>query len=296
MSLIYTLETHLKYPHLKFALTHGTHYQDFPSHCHDFSELFIVVKGTATHTVADHRYPLSQGDVFVINGQVEHGFTNVDELVLINLMFESHLPLFENSSLKLLPGYQALFTIEPLARQQADYTAKLNLNSNQYAEVERIVQTIDDEYSNGQTGFETMLTATLQQLVITLARFYQGDNVQMNSSTMILSRALVYLEEHFRRDDLRTEQIANASYVSTRQLERLFRLYLQTTPNKYIKDKRLNYAYQQLVSDSELTIQQIADQAGYSDSNYFSKCFKAQFGQNPSQYRKDKTSEPVFIV
>ena len=286
MSLIYTLDTHLKYPHLKFAVTHGKHCHDFPTHSHDFSELFIVVKGTATHTVADYHYPLSQGDVFVINGQVEHGFSDVDELILINLMFESQSPLFETSALKLLPGYQALFNIEPLARQKADYTAKLNLSLQQYAEVEKLVLAIDEEYRQAPSGFETMLNAQLQQLIIILARFYQGDDIQMNRSTMILSRALVYIEEHYRRDDLKTLQVAAASFVSVRQLERLFRDYLQTSPNQYLKDKRLQFAYESLMGSLELSIQQIADNAGYADSNYFSKCFRHKFGQNPRDYRK----------
>lgn len=286
MGLIYTLDTHLKHPHLKFAISYGTHCHDFPSHSHDFSELFIVVKGTATHTVSSYHYPLTQGDVFVINGQVEHGFSDVDELVLMNLMFESQTPIFESPALKLLPGYQALFNIEPVARQKADYTAKLNLNNEQYAEVEKLIRAIDNEYQRALTGFETMLNAQLQQLIITLSRFYQGDNIQMNSSTMILSRALVYLEEHFRRDDLRTDQVASASFISVRQLERLFRVYLQTSPNQYLKDKRLQFAYEALLGYPQLSIQQIADESGYSDSNYFSKCFKQKYGQNPRQYRK----------
>lgn len=286
MALIYTLDTHLKHPHLKFAISYARHVEDFPSHSHDFSELFIVVKGTASHRVSNYHYPLTQGDVFVINGQVEHGFSDVNDLVLINLMFESQSPLFETSSLKLLPGYQALFNIEPVARQKADYTAKLNLDNQQYSEVERLIHTIEEEYQQSPAGFETMLIAQLQQLIITLSRLYQGDNIQMCSSTLVLGRALVYLEEHYRRDDLRTDQVAAASFVSVRQLERLFRVYLQTSPNQYVKDKRLQFAYETLMGSPQLSIQHIADSAGYSDSNYFSKCFKQKYGQNPSQYRK----------
>lgn len=291
MGLIYTLETHLRHSHVKFALTHGKHCHDFPTHRHDFSELFIVVEGTATHTVSNYKYPLNSGDVFVINGQVEHGFSDVNNLVLINLMFESDSPIFETTKLKLLPGYQALFNIEPVARQKADYTAKLNLNDQQYAEIDKIISEIDEEYSQAPTGFETMLNALLQQLIIKLSRFYQGGNVQMNSSTMILSRALVYLEEHYQRDDLKTEQIASAAFVSVRQLERLFKYYLRTSPNQYLKEKRLLHAQVSLINTPDLSIQNIADSVGFSDSNYFSKCFKQHFGLTPRTFRKQNLTE-----
>jgi AraC family L-rhamnose operon regulatory protein RhaS len=285
MSLTYTLETHLKHAHVKFAISQGSHYDDFPAHKHDFSEMFIVVQGSATHNVSNYHYPLAQGDVFVINGQVEHGFSDVDKLVLINLMFESQSPLFESSALKLLPGYQALFNIEPVARQSAEYTAKLNLSKQQYAEVERLIHAIDSEYNEASTGFETMLNAQLQQLIITLSRYYQGDHIKMNSSTMVLSRALVYLEEHFRREDLKTDQIAAASFVSVRQLERLFKRYLQTTPIQYLRKKRLFYAKEGLINYPTRSIQAIAEMTGFSDSNYFAKCFKQRFGTTPREYR-----------
>jgi len=286
MSLIYTLETHLKHAHVKFALTQGTHFHDFPIHRHDFSELFIVIEGSATHTVSGYQYPLASGDVFVINGQIEHGFSHVKKLGLINLMFESNSPIFETPTLKLLPGYQALFNVEPIARQKADYTAKLNLSHQQYLIIKTLIQAINKEYCQATIGFETMLNALLQQLIITLSRFYQGDNVQMGSSTMILSRALVYLEEHFQHNNLKTEHIACASFVSVRQLERLFRNYLQTSPNQYLKNKRLHHAQNILIDFPHYSVQKVADISGFSDSNYFSKCFKHYFGMSPRAFKK----------
>ncbi len=286
MTIVYSLEPHLKHDHMKFALVCGLHYEDFPIHQHDFSELFIVVSGTGNHSVAGYSYPMAAGDVFVINGQAEHGFSDVENLVLLNLMFESQTPLFETPKLKLLPGYQALFNIEPVARQKAEYTARLNLNEEQNREVLRLFNAIEDEYHNAPVGFETMLNSLLQQLMVTLSRYYQGDNVQTNSSTMILSRALVYLEQHFQNNELRTEQIASAAFVSVRQLERLFRHYLETSPNQYIRHKRIQYAKELLMAEPTLSIQRVADRCGFSDSNYFSKCFKQELEVSPRSFRQ----------
>ena len=287
MSPTYQIEPHLKHPHIKFAFLHAFHAQDFPSHKHNFSELFIVTGGSGKHTVGRFNYPLVAGDVFVINGEMEHGFSDVDNLTLINLMFDHHSPIFESPELRLISGYQALFNIEPVARQNSDYTAMLNLTSEQMAHASSLLRSIEDEYQNAPPGFETMLKSLLRQFVITLSRYYQRDEVHPTNSTQVLSRALVFIEQHFGNCQLKVEDIAASAYISTRQLERLFKDYLQETPNQYLKKVRLKHAEKKLLQEPERSIQSIADECGFSDSNYFSKCFSQQYGPSPRGYRNN---------
>ncbi|USD67058.1 helix-turn-helix domain-containing protein [Vibrio sp. SCSIO 43136] len=289
MSITFQLHTHQRHHHLPFAVLHGNHYCDFPKHKHAFSELFIVTEGSGEHTVADFQYSLSPGDVFVINGQVEHGFRKVKDLKLVNLMFEPHQPLFETPQLKMMPGYQALFNIEPIARQTSDYTAKLNLTRSQLDEVLVTVKKIEAEYHYAKEGFELMVVALMQQLVINLARVYQAPELAMNKGTtsLILGRALAYLEGHINSPSLRIEHIAEQAFVSTRQLERLFKRHLGLTPNQHIRKSRIEKAKQLLAQ--EFTIQQVADECGFSDSNYFSKCFKTELGVSPREYKKSRS-------
>lgn len=285
MTTKYSLEPHLKYPKMRFAYVQGLHHEDFPAHRHDFSELMVVLEGSATHTVGNLRFPLEAGDVFVINGETEHSFTEVNNLTLANLMFDSDSPIFDAAELRLLPGYQALFTIEPVARQKTDYTAKLNLTQEQSDEIFAQLDRIEQEYLNGPAGFETMLKAQLRQLVISLSRYYQGDQVQANSSTLVLSRALVFIEQNYQVSELKVNDIAASAFISTRQIERLFKSYLQESPKQYLRKLRLQRAASQLLAESDSSIQVIADTCGFSDSNYFAKCFRQHFRCSPREYR-----------
>ncbi|MCK6263392.1 helix-turn-helix domain-containing protein [Vibrio sp. ZSDE26] len=285
MTKTYMLKSHQKHKHIRFVYEHGYHEHDFALHKHDFSELFIVFEGSGKHQVSEWVYPLSKGDVFVINGEVEHGFKDVDNLRIVNLMFDSKVPLFESSHIKLLPGYQALFNVEPLARKNNEYQAKLTLDLVQLARIEELLQQINFEYNNAPNGFEPMLSSLMQQLVITLSRTYQGASQESNQQTLALSRALVYIEQYFSKTSLNSEQIAQAAYMSKRQIERLFRQFLHTSPNQYIREVQLNHGAKILKEDASLSIQAVSEMCGFSDSNYFSKCFKNQHGVSPRQYR-----------
>lgn len=53
---------------------------------------------------------------------------------------------------------------------------------------------------------------------------------------------------------------------------------------------RLNAA-KSLLSNSHLSITEIAYSAGFTDSNYFSNVFKANTGISPREYRKNTSLE-----
>lgn len=287
MSIIYQLKAHQKHSHLKFAYVDGHHHCDFAAHKHDFSELFLVVSGSGKHTVAEYEYPLHKGDVFVINGDIEHGFRDVNKLKIINLMFDSSTPFFEIPSMRQLSGYQAMFKVEPIARQTTEYKAKLTLDRQQLPEIERLLSVLKTEYEASQPGFEVMLTSLMQQLVIALSRMYQDQSQELPQTTLALSRALVFIEQHFSDIGVNSDAIAKAAFISKRQLERLFRQFLDTSPNQYLRDVQLNYATKLLCEENERSVQHIAEQCGFSDSNYFSKCFKQKFQHSPRSYRKE---------
>lgn len=290
MLITYQLKAHQLHTHLKFAYVDGHHHCDFAPHKHDFSELFLVVSGSGKHTVADQEYPLNKGDVFVINGNIEHGFREVNKLKIINLMFDAQAPFFELPSMRQLSGYQAMFKVEPIARQ-SEYQSKLTLDHHQLPEIERLLAEIKIEYHTSRPGFEVMLTSLMQQLVIILSRLYQNQTQVLPQTTLALSRALVFIEQNFNDIKVNSDAIAKAAFISKRQLERVFRQFLNISPNQYLREIQLNHAVELINGESQHSVQYIAEQCGFADSNYFSKCFKQKFQLTPKAYRKYQTQK-----
>ncbi len=282
----YKLSAHQKHPQLTFAFVDGDHKNDFAMHCHDFSELFIVVSGQGIHRVGNYQYPLQAGDVFVINGDIEHGFEHVEDLKLINLMFDATHPFFELPTMRKLSGYQALFKVEPLARQTSEYRAKLTLPENDRPTIHRLLEKIKCEYLQGDAGFEIMIGSLMQQLIIVLARLYQNQQGELPATTLAFSRALVFIEHNFTHADITSERIAQQAFISKRQLERLFRQFFDTSPTRYVRKLQLNYAKTVLESEYKQPIQVVAEQCGFGDANYFSRCFKSEFDLSPKEFRQ----------
>ena len=58
------------------------------------------------------------------------------------------------------------------------------------------------------------------------------------------------------------------------------------TPKDYIRMRRMTRAAELLRSGEMITVAEVAYKVGFSDSLYFSRCFKQYFGVTPSKYQK----------
>ena len=99
----------------------------------------------------------------------------------------------------------------------------------------------------------------------------------------MIHQAIALMDQHLE-DTLSTEQIARALGLSVRQLERLFRQWLQTTPGAYYRQLRLDRA-RALLQQSSLSVSDISAQCGFGSVASFSRAYKACFEHTPSDER-----------
>jgi len=81
------------------------------------------------------------------------------------------------------------------------------------------------------------------------------------------------------------EQLAREIGFSHSQLVRKLESITGLTPGSFVRVHRLVRA-KQLLDQRTGTVSQIAYECGFSNLSYFSRCFKIQFGQLPSEYIK----------
>lgn len=83
---------------------------------------------------------------------------------------------------------------------------------------------------------------------------------------------------------LRPYTLKELAYISGRSLSsfrREFEALFQTTPAKWIQEKRLQKA-KELISSTKLTIADVCYEVGYENVSHFSRLYKSHFGFNPS--------------
>lgn len=279
-----------------FFIQYGKHDEDLILHTHaDFSELVIVLAGTAIHVVDGVEYPIRKGDVFVISNDTAHGYKHPKNFRICNIMF--HLSYFMDfqSDIKTTAGFHALFIIEPTLTKTQGFKRQLTLNLAQYEEIHHLIEHLMNEYTNQLSGYQTMIISLLSQLFTSLSRYYTISDKSDSKEIISIASAIAYMENHFQ-DDLTVEELASHAGMSARHFRRVFHNIYAISPAKYITVLRIQAAAKAL-QNADLSITEVALLCGYSDSNYFSRKFKQETGKSPMEYRKyyQGLSNPIPI-
>jgi signal transduction histidine kinase/DNA-binding response OmpR family regulator/ligand-binding sensor domain-containing protein len=98
----------------------------------------------------------------------------------------------------------------------------------------------------------------------------------------------LFIEENIMNPNLNVKLLAEYHAVSLAQLHRKIKALTDTTPNNIIKSIRLKIAHK-LIKEDGLRVSEAAYQTGFSDPNYFARCYKIEFGENPSQINLPRT-------
>lgn len=264
-------------------VTHSTIHSDFSLHTHDFNETFIIVSGSAIHMLGEREYPLVSGDVFAIKGDVAHGFRNVENLEIINLMYEPGF--FEKPYLEIrsIPGFDPFFLVEPEIRSLRDYAPMLKLDDKALNYTTALADFIIEQQNRGSAQLYPVLRTTFMALVSYLATQYTSCG-EKSSQVSALSRALAFMELHLA-DPIKLPDIASNAFLSARQLERLFQEYYEESPMKYLQKMRLKKALNLLVQQGQ-SVTFAAQQSGFEDVSYFTRIFRLTYGITPRKAQK----------
>ncbi|MCJ8170062.1 GlxA family transcriptional regulator [Atopomonas sediminilitoris] len=109
---------------------------------------------------------------------------------------------------------------------------------------------------------------------------------RLGSSHPKLTQAVMLMEANIE-EPLTTDEIAQHVCVSRRQLERIFKQYLNRVPSQYYLELRLNRARKLLLQTSKSIIQ-IGLSCGFSSGPHFSSAYRNFFGVTPRDDRNQR--------
>ena len=120
-------------------------------------------------------------------------------------------------------------------------------------------------------------------------RQYVPLRAQIGVSHESLIKVAQLMEENIEKP-LSLDEIASATGLSRRQIERLFKRHLNCVPKRYYLQMRLRRA-RELLLQTSMPIIDITTACGFQSPPHFSRCYRAQFGCPPSAERQTRPRE-----
>lgn len=262
--------------------------QNFVCHSHDFYEIVIVLSGSGEHIIGEKIHSLKAGDVFVIKGDIRHGFRNVKDLKMINIMYDPRF-LFAEEERKVSAGFVFLFVLQPEFNYQDNYPYQVFLDEKELKTAEMLSDFLIQQISEIKDKDFYAIKYGFKTLAFYLASHYRMRD-EFSEKMKIVSRALKYLKMNIN-SSIRLQDIANEAAVSQRHLERIFMETMGLSPMSYLTDMRLKHA-DVLLHTTSKTIAIISEESGFEDPNYFARLYKKKFGVSPGKNRKSVRALP----
>lgn len=140
------------------------------------------------------------------------------------------------------------------------------------------------EYANaGAAEYQKVLGATALNIIGTALYFDRNNVFVENEISALMEKARETIISSL--DSAGAEDIAQSLGISYSRFRKLFKDYYGISPGQYILQIRTAHA-KELLTNSDLQIQEIAWQTGFDNPDYFSTAFVRITGQTPKEYRE----------
>jgi AraC family L-rhamnose operon transcriptional activator RhaR/AraC family L-rhamnose operon regulatory protein RhaS len=252
-------------------------------HTHEFVEMIVILTGSGIHQTKFSKYKISAGDVIVIPKNGVHGYCEVNELELMNVLFDPQqlpLPLLD---LYKLPGYNALFGLENDFFEQNRFYPKFHLNKSSFEIIRTILTEMREESEKRIPGYRCCQMGYFMALLGKICRLYTENMDNIHEPSLNIGKIISLLNSNYNKD-IRLADILQKTGMSKNTFLRNFKRATGSTPIDYLIHIRVLKA-SSLLQETDMSISEIGYKVGFADSNYFSRVFRKVTGLTPREFR-----------
>lgn len=236
-------------------------------HVHNYTELFYIVGGQGQFSIDDELFPVSPDQLVIVNPNIAH----------TEVSYETH-PLeyivvgIEGLELSADGDNNGRFCI--ISFPQANPT----LNCMQH---------ILQEMQAREPHYQTLCQAYMEILVVQLLRdagFSAAQTQEQPFGNRQCAAVRRYIDSHYK-EQLTLDSLAEETNVNKYYLAHAFKQAYGISPINYVISRRIREG-KRLLTETDLTLSQIAAILGFSSASYFSQSFRKAEGISPVEYRK----------
>ncbi|BDZ32022.1 AraC family transcriptional regulator [Lactiplantibacillus sp. WILCCON 0030] len=271
----------------QITFNHHPHYVNVGIHKHDFIEMTYVYQGTYQQTVNDKQITMNAGDLFILDTFVVHSMKKIpDDCIAVNLMMRKSY--FLDNLLSELADNNVMSAFITSALYKSNLTGNyLMFHNKSNKKVRDYIENIVLELNYKQIGWKEAVNSLIILLFTEIIRQnttlnYEQDKLQTQNSISIID-VLNYISVNF--NDLSLTTCAQHFGIHPNYLTRFLKKYTKKNYTQIIQQFRLEKVMH-LLLNTDLSINHIAEQSGFSNPNHFYKLFKKKYQCTPKEYRQ----------
>ena len=256
----------------------------FMWHWHPEIEITYVQKGTMCYKVNHMVYHLKEGDIVFNNSGALHSGTmeNQKDCAYIPVTFDSRL-IYGFFQSTVYSKY-----VDPVIQDSMLPAICIDQSEPWHKPFREYLLRIIDLDEKKPDFYELDITICLQSMWRLLLEHitYEPQASRENSLEYDrIKKILSYIEENYQ-NKITLNDIAGHIHLCESECTRLFKRHMNTTLFAFLQEYRIERSLEFLQDDQPVSA--VADKAGFSDPNYYSKVFAKIKGCSPREYRNHR--------
>jgi AraC family transcriptional activator of pobA len=156
--------------------------------------------------------------------------------------------------------------------------------------IKSLKQEVESDAVGHVVGTEALLTTLLLMLVRETCLDQTGNESATRNDVRQVDRFRKLIDEHYR-ENLPLQDYASMMAISLVQLRAACASAAEQSPTKMIHARIITEAKRNLIF-GDMSVEQIAFYLGFADAAYFTRFFRREVGQAPSQFRLAARQQP----
>ncbi|MBQ6151509.1 MAG: helix-turn-helix domain-containing protein [Mogibacterium sp.] len=269
------------------------HPRYFPEnrHSHNFVELAYVLEGKCSQTFfmdgydEPERIEMNEGELCIITPGIDHSISVFDDSIIINILIRTNT--LKRTLNSLVSGEHALFEFFNNTLYSDSVQNFMVFDAHDSESIRDLIQAIMIELCEEKAYCQK----TVLLMLGLLFTYLQRDCSDKISFSKHASAGIGYVPQimsyiHYNYKDASVESISEHFHLSRPYLSRLFKEHTNKTIIQMLQQIRMERAGE-LLRQTQLPVQIIAERVGYSDVTFFIRVFRKVNGCTPLQYRKN---------
>ena len=241
---------------------------------HENPEILYFIRGSGAVYINGTSYPVSAGDVAVIDSFAVHQVTVQQQL-------EYHCLIIDSSFCRSNGINEQTLHFQPIVREK---------------QINVLYQRVVTEYMENGPFRQTAIKSAVLELLLALCRQYSSPrttHAHHDQRAKCMHQAMEYVKNNVGKK-LTLEEMAACAGFSKYYFARAFKQYLGLTPLQYIQAVRCGYA-ERLLRSGKYSVKQVAVMCGFENFSYFSNVYKKYIGQLPSWHLGVPEQDMTYI-
>jgi AraC-like DNA-binding protein len=264
----------LRYAELQPSVLSGS----FLRQAFDF-RIFYILEGETTLLLLDKEIPISEGALIFIKPGVPYSFEESVKVIVLNFDLTRAR---SNQKTPIAPiRYDS--TVErgtevESPRELGDY-----LIVEDAFETEQMLRECLLHYCYPTRYSDALTSALIKQILCHTAHKSNAEDAELPE---IVQKIMLYIQQNYDQD-ISNMRISGEFAYHSFYLNRLFKRNTGMTIHQAVISERMRIA-RRLLAETNLTVDEIAAESGFSDRSQFCTAFKKNVGCTPTQYRKSE--------